>query len=184
MTTEVATVEAILLTARGPGTVRQPEDPSGGLSVGVVRSDIASIGEPAPGFTLPTPGGGALALSDLRGRPVVLNFFATWCVPCRVEMPFLQAAHERYGSDKLTILGIDVQEPEDLVSAYLDELGLTFPVVLDESGGQLSAYGIRSLPTTVLIDEAGKVVTIHRGVFTSPRQLDSTLRFVLPEAGG
>ena len=128
--------------------------------------DRVAEGEPAPDFTATTAEGEPITLSDLRGRPVVLNFWATWCAPCRVEMPALQGASERYADSGLIILAVNAMEPADRVSAYMQELGLTFPAVLDPDGAVLDLYGIRVFPTTVVIDAGGRVQAQHYGPLT------------------
>jgi peroxiredoxin len=177
---DTATVEALIATVSRPPVGGD----TGGIAVGAVRSDVASIGEPAPPFDLPALGGGTISLSDYTGQPVALNFFATWCAPCRVEMPFLEAAYQRHGPSGLVILGVDVQESEDMVAAFMQELNLTFPAVLDVEGRLLHSYGVGSLPTTVLISIDGEVATIRRGLYSSEADLEKELRFILADTEG
>jgi cytochrome c biogenesis protein CcmG/thiol:disulfide interchange protein DsbE len=120
-------------------------------------------GNAAPDFTLSQLNGEPLTLSGLRGKPVIVNFWATWCPPCRRELPALQAAFETY-QDKIGFVAIDVKESSDKVASFVDELGLTFPVVTDE-GGQISdvAYEVRGIPTTFFIDASGMIVARHVG---------------------
>ena len=112
-------------------------------------------GHPAPEFSLQTLDGEALSLSELRGQAIVLNFWATWCPPCRAEMPELQAAYQAYRSGGLVVLGVNQAEEAPVVRAYLEELGLTFPVVLDANYEAASLYAVNSLPTTFFIDRDG-----------------------------
>ncbi|HHB91114.1 MAG TPA: TlpA family protein disulfide reductase [Anaerolineae bacterium] len=121
----------------------------------IPSQNIPLKGHPAPDFTLQTPEGESLSLADLRGKAVVLNFWATWCPPCRAEMPELQAAWEAYGAGGLVVLGVNQAEDAATVQAYLDELGLTFPVVLDTQYEAASLYSVNSLPTTYFIDREG-----------------------------
>ena len=114
-------------------------------------------GHPAPDFTLESMTGDPLTLSDLRGKAVVINFWATWCPPCRAEMPELQAAHEAYSPGGLVVLGVNQAEDRAVVQAYLDELGLTFPVVLDAQYQAADLYSVNSLPTTFFIDRDGVI---------------------------
>src|SRR5690606_35153974 len=104
----------------------------------------------APDFVLVEPGtGDHVSLSDFRGQPVVLNFWATWCVPCRTEMPDLQDAHNE---EDVVVLGVNWQESESVVQGFLDEFELTFPIALDREGGVREHYGVVGLPATFFID--------------------------------
>ncbi len=112
-------------------------------------------GHSAPAFTLAQVGGGTLSLADLRGRPVVLNFWATWCAPCEAEMPELEQAYRRYGDTGLLVLGVNQGEDEATVRAYADRLGITFPLLLDRDMGIGRRYRVEALPTTFFIDREG-----------------------------
>jgi cytochrome c biogenesis protein CcmG/thiol:disulfide interchange protein DsbE len=118
----------------------------------------------APDFTAQTPGGQTVRLADVQGKLVALNFWATWCEPCRTEMPALQSASVRH--PELLVLGIDAGEPVDSVQAYTHALGLTFTVLLDPTGDIRNRYGVRVFPTTVWVDAAGKVRVKQLGPLT------------------
>ncbi len=131
------------------------------------------IGSEAPDFSADDVNGQLIRLSEFRGTPVVINFWATWCGPCRVEMPYLQARAERYNAD-LAILAVDIDEPLADVQAFAEEFGLTFEILLDP-GGEISAlYEIRGYPTTIFVDRAGLIKAIHIGGM-SEGQLDGYL---------
>lgn len=117
----------------------------------------------APDFTLSQLEGGSLTLSNLRGKPTLINFWATWCPPCRRELPALQAAYTTY-QDDIGFVAVNVKEDPATVTALVQELGLTFPIALD-SDGQVSniAYEVRGLPTSVFVDANGVVVARHIG---------------------
>ena len=138
----------------------------------------AKIGEPAPDFTLPTPDGEPLSLRDFQGQVVLINFWATWCPPCRLEMPYLQAAYERYKEQGFTVLAVDQQESPEAVRAYFQELGLTFPTVIDGTGEVSSLYRVLALPTTYFVDRDGIVQIMHRGAMTE-QQLENYLAQML-----
>lgn len=95
-------------------------------------------------------------LSELRGRAVVLNFWATWCPPCRAEMPSLQQLAEIYGPEKLVVLAVNVSEGPRRINQYVQASGLTLPVLLDANGEIARQWGANVLPTTILIDAAGR----------------------------
>lgn len=111
-------------------------------------------GLPAPDFTITTLDGQTLNLSDLRGRPVLLNFWATWCGPCRREMPTFQ---EYYGenSDDVVILAVDYLESDRTVQGFVDEFGLTFTIGMDYTGAIAALYNVQAFPTTIMIDKNG-----------------------------
>jgi peroxiredoxin len=132
------------------------------------------LGEAAPDFELDTLDGRRVRLSDLEGRTVLVNFWATWCGPCRVEMPTIQARFDRFSPD-LVVLAVNFKEPESAVRAYVDELGLTFDVLLDPDGRvNQDLYRVRGYPTTLLIDRDGVVRVQHIGIMTE-NQLDQYL---------
>ena len=128
-------------------------------SPAIIEAEAAlqvKIGEPVPDFRLDTPDGGRLQLSDYRGQAVVLNFWATWCVPCRQEMPQLQAVHAEYvDSGVLTVVGVNLQESPSAVTDFGEELSLTFPLALDRDGEVVRRYGLIGLPGTFFIDAEG-----------------------------
>jgi peroxiredoxin len=122
------------------------------------------VGHPAPDFALPTLAGETVRLSDFKGRPVLVNFWATWCGPCRSEFPdFQKAAVDN--ADKLVIIGINntTTDQKEQIPAFLEEFGVTFPIVLDETGDTAKAYNILGLPTSIFIDRNGNVNEIFTG---------------------
>tara|TARA_Y100000588_G_C14024944_1_gene825966 strand:- start:384 stop:932 length:549 start_codon:yes stop_codon:yes gene_type:complete len=114
------------------------------------------VGEQVPNFRLETPDDSELQLSDFVGRAVVLNFWATWCSPCRAEMPALQQIANGYGpSRELVVVGINMMESPEVVKSYTKELGLSFPMALDRKGVLAARYGLIGLPATFFIDADG-----------------------------
>jgi peroxiredoxin len=122
-----------------------------------------AIGQPAPDFTARTLDGNQIRLSDLKGSPVAMSFWATWCVPCKTELPELQSASLRYSSAHLQILPVNAGESESVVSTYLSKLNLNLNVVLDPDKEIMSRYGIIVLPVTVWVDGKGVVRAEHIG---------------------
>lgn len=153
-----ATVAAIVVVVGGIFVVRDilPRgDADSSAALGVASTaQKPELGAEAPDFVLEAPGSGALVhLSDYRGQTVVLNFWATWCVPCRTEMPDLQAA---YAADPdVVVLAVNAQEADPAVTRFIDDFGLTFPVVLDRDGAVREHYGVIGLPATFFIDAEG-----------------------------
>jgi peroxiredoxin len=118
------------------------------------------VGNPAPDFALKTPAGQTIQLSSLRGQWVFLNFWATWCPPCRQEMPTFQRLLDgKFGpvKDKVTVLAVDAMESAEQVNTYLQGLNLAIPVALDSDGAVNRLYGVVNLPITFVIDPAGIV---------------------------
>ncbi len=132
------------------------------------------IGNLAPDFMTVTDGGDPVALSDLRGQTVLLNFWATWCGPCRVEMPEFQAQYDRLKDDGFTILAVNNAESPDTVASFREEFMLTFPLVMDERAAIQTQYGIFSYPSTLLLDSNGVIVAKHFGPLTAA-QIDALL---------
>lgn len=159
------TLLALLIFIGGIGWIwvsRLPAD----LTLAAASTEGLAIGQTAPEFSLTTLDGESFSLAALQGKPVVLNFWATWCGPCRRELPALQASAERY-SDNVTIVGVDQAEDADIVQRYVDELGLTFPIPMDTDGKVGEAYRVRGLPTTYFIDSEGVIQRIWAGEMNS-----------------
>jgi len=146
----------------------------------------------SPGTTPPQFGGGTVdarqvSMVDLRGKVVVVNFWATWCLECHAEMPALERLHRELASQGLVIVGVNVREKKDTVRRYATELGLTFPLVLDPDGTINARYGVVGLPATFLVGRDGRAVAFAIG----PREWGSAPARALfnallaePAAGG
>jgi cytochrome c biogenesis protein CcmG, thiol:disulfide interchange protein DsbE len=115
------------------------------------------VGEAAPALVVPQLGGGTISLAALRGQPVWVNFMATWCPPCRDEMPRMNGYAARYAEQGLVVIAIDVREDEAQVDAFAKELGLVFPVGLDTDGAAQARWGALALPVHFWIDAEGIV---------------------------
>jgi peroxiredoxin len=136
----------------------------------------------APDFSLPhlLEEGKRVALSDYRGQPVVVNFFANWCVPCREEMPTLEATYQTYREEGLVILGIGTQDDQQVLSELVTSLGVTFPVVWDESDEMFDAYRVRAMPTTFFVNREGMIKQTIVGALTE-EQLEQEVEVLLSE---
>ena len=112
----------------------------------------------APEFNLENLAGDSITLSSYRGKIVLLNFWATWCPPCRAEMPSMQKLQDRYAGDDMTVLAVDLQESRAAVEKFVDEYELAFAIPLDTDGRVGALYGVRSIPTTYIIGRDGMVI--------------------------
>jgi peroxiredoxin len=160
-------------TADGYGIValEAERNPSG-------RAPAAEIGRTAPDFRLARLDGGDLRLSDLRGKVVILNFWASWCAPCRQEMPEFVRLYRENQVKGLEIVAVDLQEAESQVQGFVDEFGMRFPVVFDRSGEVARTYRVRQLPVTLIVDRDGAIRATKYGP-VSPDFLATELAKVL-----
>jgi cytochrome c biogenesis protein CcmG/thiol:disulfide interchange protein DsbE len=132
--------------------------------------------EPAPGIDLPRlSGSGTATLADYRGRVVVLNFWASWCDPCRAESPLLQRWHRRLAKANATVLGIDVQDVDGDARDFVAEYGLTYPMLRDGPGDTRDEFGILGLPETFVIDRQGRIAAVKRGAVDEQFMRDHVL---------
>jgi peroxiredoxin len=119
-------------------------------------------GKPAPAFILPDLNGNQVSLHDYRGKLIFLNFWATWCIPCRDEMPAMEQLHRTFQPQRLAILAVNLRESPDKVKAFFDQYRLSYTALLDESGSVFRDYQVMGLPTTYLIGREGTLLA--RGV--------------------
>lgn len=119
---------------------------------------------PAPSFTTSDLDKAEVALEDYRGKVVLLHFWATWCGPCKEEMPHIEALWQKYRDKGLLVVGVSVQEkPNGQIRAFVDELGLSFPMLLDQEGSISEMYELSAMPTTYMISRDGKIISRVKG---------------------
>ena len=173
-------------------TVSPPSDtvtPATGLPTGTTETQLSprpntqiSVGAVAPAFTLPILGGSqTVSLGQFAGQPVLLNFWASRCLPCREEMPALEQAYRAYGPHGVVVLGINSPEQDTLEAAlaFVSEFEATYPQLWDETDGLLQDYGVMGLPMSVFISQDGQIERVQYGAL-SAAQLDEYLGEVVP----
>lgn len=121
------------------------------------------VGAPAPNFSLPNAKGEVVTLDKLRGKVVYVDFWASWCAPCRRSFPFMNELHQKYGAKGLTIIGINVDKRRADADKFLNLIPAQFPIVFDETGATPAAYAVKSMPSSYLIDTRGNITYIERG---------------------
>ncbi len=145
------------------GMVGVPSGDYTAVKLGVVADGSTKIGSQAPLFRLPSPAGQVIRLSDLRGKIVLVNFWATWCVPCRREIPDLVNLQAEWG-DRVQIVGVDLQETPADVVPFATRMQINYPLPIDFNGEVASSYKIRGLPTTFFLDGQGVIRDLRIGL--------------------
>jgi len=142
----LVSILATALLALSPGAGAAPSSPT-----------------PAPDFTLPARDGGEVQLSDLKGQVVMINFWATWCGPCRQEMPLLEQLQIKYEPLGFTLLGVNVEPDSAAAAAWLKGVPVTFPILYDTRNTVAESFGVQGMPSSVFVDREGRVRYVHRG---------------------
>lgn len=164
-----------------PRLTRGCEGPSGtGEDAPDFRARVVANAEamgprPATSANTEAPKSTELELSQLRGRPVVLDFWATWCGPCQAESPIVNAIAQRYKDRGLAVVGVNTSDEDGLAAYFVKKKGLSFPIVYDENNAIARKYNVGSLPTLIVVSKEGKIVAIRHGV-TSDDALDDIVR--------
>ncbi len=133
------------------------------LGIVLISSPVVANQGAAPAFSLPTRDGSTLSLEDFRGEVVMINFWATWCGPCRQEMPLLEQIYQRYNRLGFTILGVNVEEHSADADRFLAETPVSFPILFDPSNEVSKRYGVSAMPSTAIVDRKGNVRFLHHG---------------------
>jgi peroxiredoxin len=118
---------------------------------------------PAPPFTLTSRAGSTVSLSQYKGQVVMLNFWASWCGPCRQEMPLLENIYKKYNKMGFTMIGVNVEPDSKAADAWLKQTPVSFPVIYDKDSAVSKAYDVSGMPSTVIIDRKGNIRVLHRG---------------------
>ena len=147
------------------------------IAGGAVKYGQAALGAAAPAVTFTTLTGKQQPLSTYGRAPLVVNFFATWCVPCKAELPLLQSRYERLRSSGLVVVGVDEQEEAAQVRAFVKSHGVTYPVMLDDRKA-FDTYGGHAIPTSLFIDRRGVLQAVHIGEMSADI-LDADIQKIL-----
>ena len=129
----------------------------------ITPARAGDVSGPAAAFRLKNRAGGEMSLGSLKGKVVLINFWATWCGPCRKEMPLLEQIQKKYAPLGFTMLGVNVEEDTRLMDTFLKDVPVTFPVLLDPANGVSKLYDVSAMPSTVIVDRKGNVRFIHQG---------------------
>ncbi len=165
--------------------------PGGAAGLARVRSALVAVGfaavaaavgvgEPAPVFSLPTAAGDTVALDKLRGRVVYVDFWASWCGPCRRSFPWMNEMQQKYAANGLAIVGVNVDKRRPDAERFLQQTPATFTIVYDPAGKTPEAYAVKGMPSSYLIDGTGKVVAVESGFRDEQKaELEARIRALL-----
>ena len=155
---------------------------AGALLLSLPAAADLQKGSPAPAFTLQARSGSPFSLSQLKGQVVLLNFWASWCGPCRQEMPLLEGLYKKYHPQGVTLVGISVDDEPQAANAALAKTPVSFPIVYDPESKVSTLYQVTSMPSTVIIDRNGTVRLLHRGYAPGDEKAyEESLRAVLKD---
>jgi thiol-disulfide isomerase/thioredoxin len=147
---------------------------------GTAVADATDAGQPAPNVALPDAQGTVVALDTLRGKVVYVDFWASWCGPCRRSFPWMNEMQQKYGSKGLAIVAVNVDKKRTDADKFLAQLPASFPVVFDEAGTAPAAFGVKGMPSSYLIDARGNVVLVERGFVDARRtELEDRIKSLL-----
>ena len=141
---------------------------------------LLEVGDKAPDFALVDLEGNDHKLSDYEGQGVFLNFWGTWCKPCAKEMPAMDRQYEAFSNEGVQVLAINIAQSDFEVQSFADQYGLSFPVVIDKTKSVMTAYSIRPLPTTVLVNPEGNIQRIITGEMTE-QDIEGFMEEIKPE---
>lgn len=147
----------------------------------VGAASAVGVGEPAPSFALPTAAGELVALDKLKGRVVYVDFWASWCGPCRRSFPWLNEMQQKYGARGFTVVGVNVDKRRADAERFLQQTPATFTIVYDEAGKTPEAYAVKGMPSSYLIDSGGKVAAVESGFRDEQKAVfEERIRALLP----
>ena len=145
--------------------------PVAALVAALVAAPVAATeaGQPAPAFALPSAKGDTFVLERMRGKVVYVDFWASWCGPCRRSFPWMNEMQQKYGARGLVIVGVNVDKKRSDADRFLAQIPASFAIVFDEAGATPSAYGVKGMPSSYVIDARGNVTFVERGFLDESR---------------
>ncbi len=150
-----------------------PAGPANGTPDAAVGLDV---GQKAPDFSVELVSGQTVTLQSLRGKVLLINFWATWCTPCRLEMPFFQQLADRYDKKDFQVLAINYLESSSQITKFTQQLGLKFDIGLDPKGAINRRYGVNQYPISYVIGRDGTILARQAGPFSPPASLETSLK--------
>lgn len=135
----------------------------GAAAIYAAAASAVGVGDTAPAFVLPTAAGESIALDKLKGRLVYVDFWASWCGPCRRSFPWLNEMQQKYGARGFTVVGVNVDKRRPDAERFLQQTPAAFTIVYDEAGKTPEAYAVKGMPSSYLIDVAGRIVAVESG---------------------
>jgi thiol-disulfide isomerase/thioredoxin len=132
-------------------------------ALGLSLPALATAPGPAPQFSLAARGGSEVSLAQYKGQVVMINFWASWCGPCRQEMPLLESIYKKYNKLGFVMLGVNVEPDSQLANEWLKQTPVSFPILYDKDSKVSKLYDVAGMPSTVIIDRGGKLRMLHRG---------------------
>jgi thiol-disulfide isomerase/thioredoxin len=152
------------------------------LALATGAADAARVGDPMPGFELPRADGRVLAAADLAGKVVLVDFWASWCAPCRKSFPFLGELQQRHAGDGFVVLGINVDEERSEADRFLAAVPAAFEIVFDPEGASPKAFAVKAMPSSYLVGRDGRIVQVNLGFREQDKAgLASAVRELLAE---
>jgi len=152
-----------------------------GIAAFATTAFAVGAGDPAPAFTLTTAAGETIALDKLKGRVVYVDFWASWCGPCRRSFPWMNEMQQKYGPAGFTVVGVNVDKRRPDADRFLQQTPATFTIVYDPEGKAPGAYGVKGMPSSYLVDASGKIVAVESGFRDEQKvELEARIRTLVP----
>ena len=153
------------------------------LGIAALAATAAAVGtgDPAPAFALPTGVGETIALDNFKGHVVYVDFWASWCGPCKRSFPWMNEMQQKYGPAGFTVVGVNVDKRRPDADKFLQQTPATFTIVYDPAGRTPEAYGVKGMPSSYLVDASGKIVAVESGFRDEQKaELEARIRTLLP----